>query len=1447
MQDPKEHILSIRKKYTGENTTINSDGERVVEHLTQMLTRTISELSKNIYKKDSHFIMELIQNADDNEYKEGVIPTLKIIQDSKRIIFQNNEVGFKKENVESICSISNSTKSIKNGIKGYIGEKGIGFKSVFRVCNEPEIYSNGYQFKFNSNRNLKGKRKEIKLGYILPEWIDNPTVNLLKSYTNIVLPFKESLSIEEQRQLSKINPSLILFLNKLKKLDINDEYGRNRIVVSKSIKENIASLVQTQYISGKKEKSIRNDFVLIDRDNIKVPKVVVAEQRKGITKTRIILAFPLDNKSNLKYDESQLVFSYLPIIHSGFRFLIQADFILTSGRESIDEDNSWNHWIRDEIAITFKSAIEEFKKHPRYKYSFVNFIPFVSETFSDFFKPLADQIVMFCRTAKIMLTESNRWSSPDEVINPEDKERELFKNEWVKSATQKEYINKLSPLNERLISTLEINIFNYDNLYNCLGYFSEIQKMNSDWFVDLFSYLVSQQDPSMLARSIQKIKIIPLKKAKGGKLRWAVPVSDSVFFPIDRQMTYSFEKSINVISNDLYEEINKIKNNSHRKKIVEYLTELGIQRVTPYTIIKNFILRKYETDEWKDYSNDELIDHLIYIKDYWSELKNYHKEILALLKGKNILNCKSIGDGKNYFSKIETVYISDVFKTKYLLEDLLKGINNVWFINERYLNKTLSKNDSKIIKEEKAKEWFNFFKTLGCKDIPEFEDINSEAHVLKLIDSGQPEKIDQLLIIIEKNWVEYKKSMYLPNKVQREWYKKLTQDKIIPVGKKLYFAKEVYIRNEKTKSFFGNFVTFFPRNIFPDFAEKMGFNIIVNSISVIRYLKELTDRKHKISKEKAIQIYKYLLNDNGNLANFNTEKLIFLPANNKWYNKNEIFWADSQNIFGNEYGYCERSYPLVLKEFFVDKIGIDEKPQLKHFINFLKRLEANLGDEDVTTKYKEVIYKIFSEIGSLALKPGIDKNQFKELDGYIWTNKNTFYSNDNDLFFNDNDSLFELYQSEEFIAFFDIPKNLLPKTKYLLSILGIPGISLSVGIDLLNEDQAVLDERLTNKVRRYADTIISLIYSDYTAVHEDQKGTNLLKEFKNIKIYELQELRVNYSLNTILKCASTDSFHKNNSIYLARDSDKISSLAFEISKMLGISSAFEFILLLLTLPKKTIDSLIKQKNLASPLPDEETSFEQIAENNKEEERQEDFKNEYDKNFTNEDGDFSDQCNSDSLLNTQVTRAVSVERWKPNLQPSAISLPIENYIANSDFDIEKNIENRTFLKSPGNRSESNDYSSQALSQQDKDNIGDFGEQVVFNGLVRWLKSKYSDNGFTFYSENQIFRIKDKEKTIAELKWLNSKYIVQEGHDLVLKENGINKYFEVKTTRGDDSIVFTVSPQQWKFMKQEKGAFSIMRVINASATDRNDIRIIEINNPFQLWIEGKLKASPVSIEL
>jgi hypothetical protein len=102
---------------------------------------------------------------------------------------------------------------------------GIGFKSVFLISNQPHIFSNGYQIKFNEK-----PCTECNIGYIVPEWVDStPSLSDIKEIygcskvlptTTIILPLKCEKVDAVKKQLSSMHPEMLLFLSKIRKLSV---------------------------------------------------------------------------------------------------------------------------------------------------------------------------------------------------------------------------------------------------------------------------------------------------------------------------------------------------------------------------------------------------------------------------------------------------------------------------------------------------------------------------------------------------------------------------------------------------------------------------------------------------------------------------------------------------------------------------------------------------------------------------------------------------------------------------------------------------------------------------------------------------------------------------------------------------------------------------------------------------------------------------------------------------------------------------------------------------------------------------------------------------------------------------------------------------------------------------------------------------------------------------
>ncbi|KAF9668074.1 hypothetical protein SADUNF_Sadunf15G0089500 [Salix dunnii] len=374
MASPREHIDHIRK------TTFSIGGEK--NPLAPMLDQAVKYLSAELYAKDVHFLMELIQNAEDNEYLKGVDPSLEFVITSRDItatgapatlLIFNSEKGFSDKNIESICSVGNSTKK-GNRKRGYIGEKGIGFKSVFLITPQPVIFSNGYQIRFNEK-----PCPHCNLGYIVPEWVEeNPSLSDVKQIygfdltlptTTIVLPLKPDKVKPVKQQLSSIHPEVLLFLSKIKSLSVREENEDPRlntvseIAITKETnfrtRESMDAESYTLHLSAQENSTDEQDrecSYSVWKQKFPVKKKNEVEKRKEVEDWVITLAFP--NGERLRRGKSLPgVYAFLPTeMVTNFPFMIQADFIMASSRETILLDDKWNQGILDCVPLAFTNA-----------------------------------------------------------------------------------------------------------------------------------------------------------------------------------------------------------------------------------------------------------------------------------------------------------------------------------------------------------------------------------------------------------------------------------------------------------------------------------------------------------------------------------------------------------------------------------------------------------------------------------------------------------------------------------------------------------------------------------------------------------------------------------------------------------------------------------------------------------------------------------------------------------------------------------------------------------------------------------------------------------------------------------------------------------------------------------------------------------------------------------
>ncbi|KAK1749729.1 hypothetical protein QBC47DRAFT_131160 [Echria macrotheca] len=390
VDEARDHILAIQRR----NAIDTSDGN---------LSNALRLISEDLYQKPAHFLHELIQNADDNAYEPASVPSLSISYSNRALQLSCNELGFSRNNVEALCKIGSSTKSGKAKTGTYTGEKGIGFKSVFKVADVVWIRSGHYSFKFV---------KSEKLGMLTPIWAEFPT-SCDPQHTTIRLELKAEYSEKEVvSELRTLDAHILLFLRQLAKISVSvDAYHHESW--STSISKDAVPFqgsagAPMRTVTLKKDEEVQVHLVT----TYLVQDIPTEPKRPGVCRSNINLAFPVNG-----YDDGrvlhQMVYASLPIQDFGFKFLLNADFVLSASRETILEFSPWNKALRDALPRAIADALQNLGG-TGLRYTWPSFLP-IRDKVDDFFGELADPTIGLLKGLPILESMSAELMIPSEL------------------------------------------------------------------------------------------------------------------------------------------------------------------------------------------------------------------------------------------------------------------------------------------------------------------------------------------------------------------------------------------------------------------------------------------------------------------------------------------------------------------------------------------------------------------------------------------------------------------------------------------------------------------------------------------------------------------------------------------------------------------------------------------------------------------------------------------------------------------------------------------------------------------------------------------------------------------------------------------------------------------------------------------------------------------------
>ncbi|XP_072312808.1 uncharacterized protein [Eucyclogobius newberryi] len=662
-------IQDIRKSEFGVGVELTAEGQKLMLVHQERLGRSLDRLSTELYSKDTHFVLELIQNADDNSYalENGVTPALAFMVEKDCITVLNNETGFQEKNIRAICDVGRSTKG--KHTYGYIGQKGIGFKSVFKVTDCPEIHSNGFHLRFDKNCG--------PMGYILPHWTEDQrevsarleNIGQRSWTTKICLPLR-SESHQTKNLFHDVHPSLLLFLHRLRSITIYNQVENRLVTMSR--KDLSHNVLEVEHTEG-------TERWLVIKSMLTPRKI-----KDGVEATELALAFQLSAKETgsevTGQPQKQPVFAYLPLRSFGFRFIIQGDFDIPSSREDVDRDSSWNQWLRSEIPQLFLQAMEVFDTHPDFRRlkglcHFLQFIPLPDEIL-DFFKPVSLQIIQLLKGRAFLPTLSTDGKVvhklPSQVAVCQDPViREVIGGEELEKHLSLSYLHPgLSPapppsllreLGVRYLRGPDVTTVTSamaKELMKLEGIHSEsgLRKLAKLLVCNFRALEHGYGEADSILQTLRDLPIIPLSDGRVVALS-----GEGVFFPLEEAGSKKKNKKAQDPNTGpmsaLYQDVCVVHPTLlgcmeplEGQQVRELLRRLGVHELEPEELLQQHIYPTIHSAKWKSKPEAVVVSYLLFIKQHSSSSSQLELSDIAVpvLTSRGLLCPKH---SKVYFSE----------------------------------------------------------------------------------------------------------------------------------------------------------------------------------------------------------------------------------------------------------------------------------------------------------------------------------------------------------------------------------------------------------------------------------------------------------------------------------------------------------------------------------------------------------------------------------------------------------------------------------------------------------------------------------------------------------------------------------------------------------------------------------------------------------------------------
>ena len=326
----------------------------------------VLDLLGQLYSERTHFLFELIQNAEDAGATELAFDLF-----DDRLELRHDGRPFTEADVRGVCGVGKSTKALTA-----IGKFGIGFKSVYAYTKTPRVYSGAEHFGI-----------EMYVRPFLVDPLPPPSAGTL-----FVFPFDHdtvpaaTAVAEISAALNAIQPRILLFLEHIARLRVGG-VGVTASVIGRSVDGRAGSPRRVALTASRGRRG--EEWLVWDRA---VPGLGRGSQRVELA-FRVVEA--AEGGRRIVGCESSVLTVFFPTEKETFLgFLIQGPYRTTPARDNIPEHDPSNQALVLETAALLADVLPELRADGLLTVDALEALPIDPARFppGSMFRPLFDSV-----------------------------------------------------------------------------------------------------------------------------------------------------------------------------------------------------------------------------------------------------------------------------------------------------------------------------------------------------------------------------------------------------------------------------------------------------------------------------------------------------------------------------------------------------------------------------------------------------------------------------------------------------------------------------------------------------------------------------------------------------------------------------------------------------------------------------------------------------------------------------------------------------------------------------------------------------------------------------------------------------------------------------------------------------------------------------------------------